>query len=1246
MTTAARPEEARRVVTIVTSDWKGSTSIGERLDAESLREVQTRYFDEMRLAFEAHGGTIEKIIGDAIVAVFGLPTRHDDDALRAVAAAAESLRLLANLNDQFDQAYGIRLVVRTGIATGEVIVRGSGEGTPVLTSATSNLAAAMEQHAPPDEILMAPSTYELVREQVSAEAAPFTATGREEQMPAYRLIAVDDAAERALREAEGAEPAGANQTARVEERRKTVTIVFANPRPLVDADAPPPPDALRDAMTSYFERMRPILEKHGGSVEKFIGDAVMAVFGLPILHEDDALRASRAAIEMQAAMAQLNAELEARSGMTIQSQVGVNTGEVITGDASLGQRLVTGDAVNVAARLEQAAPPQEVLIGELTHRLVRDAVDVEPVDPLVLKGKSEHVPAYRLLAVSQAVEGFRRRQDAPMVGREAEMAALSEILLRALHERGGRMATVIADAGSGKSRLIREFVDACDPTSLILRGRCLPYGEGITFWPLIEATRGAAGIAPEDTPEQGIAKLRSLIGEREVADRIAAAIGLTSEQFGLPEIFWATRRMLEAVAGERTAIWVIDDIHWAEQTLLDLIVYLLEQAETPILVLCSSRHDLLDVHDDWALRPDSLRLILKPLSDADAGHVVQNLLGTAGIAGDVQDRIVAAAEGNPLYVEQMLSMLIDSGRLRKVEDRWEPAVDLSEMVIPPTIQALLSARLDLLRQDERAVIEPASVIGLEFAQAAVTELSPLPIRPLIADHLKTMTRKQLVRPGASTNADDSSFRFMHILIKDAAYNGLLKRSRAELHERFVSWADRINRERGRSQEYEEINGYHLEQAYRYLSELGAIDEHGREVGAKASQMLASAGRRAQARGDTPAAANLLRRAAGTRAATDPERLALLPDLADAFLELGEFSQAKAVLDDAITGATAIGDDRVAAQATLVDLMLQLYSEATTAWTSLVAGEVDRVMPIFERANDPAGLALAWRLRFGMYATTGQYGEAAHAAEEEIKYARLAGDFRLQTRGATGYANPAKYGPIPVAEAIARLETEVEEIKADRRSVAAVQASLAQLYAMRGEFDRARTMYRGARTLLNEIGGGVLSASTSLDSGQVEMMAGDYPAAEQELRRDYDALTAMGEKFLRSTIGGMLARALVMQGRSEEAEVLTQLVEEIAAEDDTDAQAVWRGVRARALAERGDGTAALELADEAVELRRRTDSPVLLAEALGDLAAVLESSGRYADARAALDEALSLASAKGDVVSAERVRAELDRILVA
>src|SRR5438105_5003148 len=368
MPKAAKPDEVGRLVTIVTSDWKGSTSLGEKLDAESLRDLQTRYFDEMQLVFEAHGGRIEKIIGDALVAVFGLPVEHEHDALRGVAAAAE--------------------------------------------------------------------------------AEPCTTCGHEN--PPGRTTCLSC----------GARLAAPGQAA---ERRKTVTLVFANPRVVTESGDPPSPEAARSAMTDYFDLMRRILEKHGATVEKFIGDAVMAVFGLAVLHEDDALRATRAALEMQAALPGLNGRLARTAGCTVQMQVGVNTGEVIAGDANLGQRLVTGDAVNTAARLEQAAAPGDVLIGELTHRLVRDASRVEPVEPLTLKGKAELVPAYRLLTVERvAAEGFHRRQDTPMVGREHEMGLLSETFLRARNEAGARMALVVADAGTGKSRLIREFVDACD----------------------------------------------------------------------------------------------------------------------------------------------------------------------------------------------------------------------------------------------------------------------------------------------------------------------------------------------------------------------------------------------------------------------------------------------------------------------------------------------------------------------------------------------------------------------------------------------------------------------------------------------------------------------------------------------------------------------------------------------------------------------------------------------------------------
>ena len=427
--------EITRFATVVNSDLKGSTALGERLDPETLREVLTLYFDAMRAVFESHGGTIEKIIGDAIVAVFGLPVRHDDDALRAVEAAAESQRALAILNDRLEASWNVRLVVRTGVATGDVIFGEASIGQHVLTGDTMTISSAMEQNAPPLEVLIAGSTYELVRDMVEAEPVdPVTPKGWQASLAAYRLMsvaarpeaghaAVDTAAAgMRLCPACGEENPDAFRhcgmcgaalaTAKLQaDTRKTVTLVFADPKPVMLDGTTPSPEALRDVMTRYFEAMRIALEHHGGTVEKFIGDAVMAVFGLPIRHEDDAVRAIRAAAAMQAALPALNDGFRATWGIELQNHIGVNTGEVIAGDASLGQRLVTGDAVNTAARLEQAAGAREIVLGALTYRLARDQIEVEAIPPLTLKGKAEPVAAFRLVAVRGAERRARLGHD-------------------------------------------------------------------------------------------------------------------------------------------------------------------------------------------------------------------------------------------------------------------------------------------------------------------------------------------------------------------------------------------------------------------------------------------------------------------------------------------------------------------------------------------------------------------------------------------------------------------------------------------------------------------------------------------------------------------------------------------------------------------------------------------------------------------------------------------------------------------
>ena len=1254
------PEEIRRTVTVVTSDLKGSTELGERLDPESLREVMTTYIDEMRGVFEGHGGTIEKIIGDAIVAVFGLPIGAEDDALRAVEAAAESQRALVNLNDRLEQRWGVRLTVRTGVASGEVLVGDASAGQHVLTGDVMTVATAMEQNAPPQEVLLAESTRDAVAQAIQVEALS-TVVPRGTQAPVgtYRLVAVS---ERTRAGGPGGDVPGARacQTCgednpdgnrfcgtcgaqlatrlTLRDTRKTVTIVFADPKPRTADGRPPSPEDMRDVMPRYFRRMRHALERHGATVEKFIGDAVMAVFGLPVRHEDDALRAVRAAYDMQRALPELNAAFEAEYGLTLENHIGVNTGEVVAGDASLGQRLVTGDTVNVAARLEQAAGAREILIGDLTYRLVRGAVEVEAVEPLTLKGKAEPVPAYRLTAVtgvSDARHGVERRQDAPLMGREAELATLGAIFAQAVSQRTCRLATVIGDAGVGKSRLIREFTSEQAGDALVIRGRCLPYGDGITFWPLREVVRDAAAIIDDDAPAEALAKLTARIGNIDVVERLASVIGLSDAPFPVPEIFWGARRFLEALAADRPVLVVVDDIHWAEATFLELVGDLVTTvAAAPVLLLCSSRRELLERHAEWGQDDRSIRLILEPLTDADAGRVVEALLGGTGIDPGVRGRIVAAAAGNPLFVEQLLSMLIDNGTLRREGEGWVPTGDLATLAVPPTIQALVAARLDLLQPEERSVIEPASVIGQNFAVAALGVLVVPEVAPEVRTHLDTLSSKQLVQPNPDADDADASYRFHHVLVRDAAYSGLLKRDRATLHERFVDWAEPINIAQGRVIEFEEIQGYHLEQAYRYLVELGTVDDHARTLGARAAGKLASAGRRAFARGDMHAAVSLLRRASATLPPGSLAAVQLQPDLGEALMEIGQFDEANEVLAAAQDAAESLGDGRLAATAQLSGMLVRLYT-AEQDWTGQVMQAVVRGVPLFEQAGDHAGLALAARLQVGVHGIANRYGEAAAAAERVIEHARAAGNARVERRGASGYAASALLGPTPVSEAIDRIEAAAQNVQGDRRTEGVLRSYLAVLYAMRGEFGRARTEYAAARTMLDEVGAGLWAAGSGMEIGQVELLAGDPAAAEAALRRDLATLRALGEGFVSMSLAGLLARAVYDQGRYDEADALAAAIEAQADADDVDAQARWRAVRGKVAARRGEMGRGRSLVEDALALRSRSEAPAHQADALADLAEVERLAGDEGW-RGTLESAISLFRAKGDLVSPSRL----------
>jgi class 3 adenylate cyclase/tetratricopeptide (TPR) repeat protein len=1013
------------------------------------------------------------------------------------------------------------------------------------------------------------------------------------------------------------------------EYRKVVTIVFSDLKGSTAMGEKLDSESLREVMTRYFDAMRAELERHGGVVEKFIGDAIMAVFGLPKLHEDDALRAVRAAADMQRVQAELNDELERQWGVRLTVRTGVNTGEVVAGDPVGAQRLVTGDAVNVAARLEQAAGAQEVLLGDLTYRLVRDYVDVEEVEPLELKGKSEPVPAYRLVGVREDAER-PRRLDAPMIGRDRELAQLSDTLAEAVAARDCRLVTLKGEAGVGKSRLIDEFVRAVGTDVQFLRGRCLAYGDGITFWPLAEAVRQAAGILERDSTDVALQKLSALSGDAEAEARVAAAIGLAPDQYTGDELFWGARKLLEALARPGPLVVLFEDIHWAEKTFLELIEHLLEQVtDACLLVVCTTRHELIERRPDWSSSPTASRIELERLTEDETAAVAEHLLGRAGLDERIRSRVIAAAEGNPLFVEQLLSMLVDEGLIRFENGCWRATEEIDRAVVPPTIQALLAARLDYLEHDERAVIEPAAVVGQIFVKDAVSYLVPDHVRDDVGARLGSLTEKQLVHPDVSRSLEEEAFRFHHILIRDTAYDGILKRARASFHERFVAWADGVNREG--ATEYEEINGYHLEQAVRYLSELGPLDDHARGLAADGSRRLAAAGRRAFARGDASAAANLLGRAVALLPEDAPGRLELLPEHGEALLQTGRFQEAELVLDEALRGDVEL----VVAHASLVRLLVRLRAGAEN-WQEEAAVTIAEAMAVFQERGDHAGMAKSWRLLAWRHGTACHFALAGEAQEHALEEAQLAGDVRQRARAATAYGAASVFGPTPVSEAIARCEHMVEQVRGDRHAEGILQALLGSLLAMQGDFGRARELSARGRAMLEDLGLGVEGVFVDIEAWRIEMLAGDPEAGEQRIRRAYDTLRAVGEKYVLSTVAGLLAQTLYALERLEEIEQPARLSEELATEDDIDTQALWRCVRAKLLALDGSFDAAEAHVRDALEILAPTDAVLLRYGALLDLAEVLRLADRHADAQAALEQALQVAALKGSSVMAEAV----------
>jgi class 3 adenylate cyclase/tetratricopeptide (TPR) repeat protein len=1038
------------------------------------------------------------------------------------------------------------------------------------------------------------------------------------------------------------------------EVRKTVTVLFSDVVGSTELAERLDTESFTRLLNRYFREMKAIAERHGGTVAKFIGDAIVAVFGIPLLHEDDALRAVKAASEMRSALGPLNEGFQTHWGVSLATRTGVNSGEVLTGTSEAGRdaaggttppgHIAIGDAMNLGARVEQAAEPGEILLGDATYRLVRDAVEAEPLPPRVLKGKSEAARLYQLIHVSAGPDAITRRLHSPMVGRKDNVATLEWAFARTVEGRGCRVVTILGPAGVGKSRLVREFLAGGPEAGRVLRGRCLPYGEGITYWPLAEVVKNAAGITDEDSGDQAVGKIAALLAgaedARNVAELVGQTIGLSTNPGTAQETFWSIRRLFENLAQDRPLIVVFDDIHWAERTFLDLLEDIAEWVQdVPLLLICTARPEFLDARPDWteAKQYKATTISLIPLAEGECERLLLNLPGGSELGSRGRDLVVEASGGNPLFLEQMLSMLVDDGLLEK--SRLGSPVDVAEISAPPTIQALLAARLDRLSPEERQIIEGAAVQGRVFYRDPLSDNTGEDGSALSA-RLLALIRKQLIGSARSDLAEQEAFRFVHGLVRDAAYQGIPKERRAALHEAFADWLEDVAGDR--VLEYEEILAYHLEQGYRYRAELGTVDEHARALAAMAAQRMGTAAGRALARGDAPGAVNLLTRGTALLPSSHPRQPELLLTLAEALAETGELDREGTVLEEAMDLAVALGDERLQAHVRMARVRQRSSVDPAASLDDIIR-EVDQAIPIFEEAGDHLGLATAWRLRTWVAHQRYLHAEALEARTHAYEHAHRAGD-PSEIGDLSTMAASITYGPTPVREGIRRCQEILEQVKSSRGSEGFVLGFLGILHAMDGRSDQGRELIRRGAAIGQELGLRLVGTATrSYGMGVLALLGGDPAAAEREFRQGFEVLDQMGEQNFRSTIAGRLAGVLCTLGHYDEAERFAQLSRDTSGPDDIASQVVWRGSQAKVLAHRGDGQQAEELAAEAITLASRTDALNLHADALVDLAVVQRTRGRRPEAAASLRQALELYEQKGNVVSAGTARDALSEL---
>jgi class 3 adenylate cyclase/tetratricopeptide (TPR) repeat protein len=1038
---------------------------------------------------------------------------------------------------------------------------------------------------------------------------------------------------------------------------RIVTVVFCDVVKSTELERELGHQPMQRLMDRYGAAVRKALGDRGASVGKRHGDGFMAAFGVPDLHEDDALRAVRAAAELRGALDELAAEVRRQRGLEFHVRLGLNTGNVLVRDAGTLEEELTGTAVNLAKRFEEAAGPGEILIGDETYRLVTDAVKADPAGPVTVKGAAEPQSVWRLLEVLPDRPGRTRRPIAPMVGRSREQELLLRLFERAAAEGTCHLVSVLGSAGVGKSRLVDEFVMTLGDQAAVLRGHCPAFGDSVTMWPMVEIVRQAAGIGPDDSAEQARSRLAELLGREQrgtlVTERIAQLLGF-GQDTGLPEdTFWALQRLLEILARRRPLVLVIDDLHWADPILLDAVEHVAEHADAPLVLLCMARPDeLFPRRQHWpGGKANALSFQLSPLPEREGEQLVVHLLG-GRVDQAVQAHVSEWAQGYPLLVEELVTNLRDEGWLRAADGRWtlqvgsEEAAERRARTVPTSIHALLLARLDRLGPRGRAVIEPAAVVGQQFHLGDVEALHPDAPPADLAAGLRELVRLDLIRADhGPTSAplppnSGAGYRFRHATVKTVAYERLPDDRRAELHERYADWLERETEDR-RSQ-FDEIVAHHFYEAYRYTRRLDPGGERVTELASRAGERYAAAGQRAAVRGDTRLVEAWLGMASRLLPAEHPQRLAALSPLAEAQQSNDRLTEATRAYQELARSATAVGDEGLALHATIGRLSITALHDPRQ-FLREGRDEIELAIAAFERLGDRLGQAKAWHLLAHLDWMRGRLTQAEAAAERARTLAQAAAQPYWEANATGLHCLILYWGPRPLAAAEQRSREALGEAERSGVSSLAVTAHrvLARVAAQRNDLEEAGRHLDSAAEITEGQSESLIQGTDCISRALVEMVAGNLAKAEDSLRGGYRRLEEMGGNGPRANVAAMLARVRLLRNQLDDAEELTRTCEQLAAPDQADVQIKWRSIRAIAMARRGEPSEAERLAREAVYLAGQTDQLESRAESCVDLAEVLLLGGRGREASRELDRAITLYQEKGSDVgerNALRLRA--------